>query len=246
MTIQKYDHAKRRRCVVMGTILAAGVFCITACHTVHPGKKEAQNPFFYEPDESNVTYEGYIYPVSYSGEIWTDVSLHITEIERFDDGILYALELDQIDVEDPWDGITWGRRYLGYFFVTEDTIYRRAAGMDGFTAESDQEMIRMLKEDEEAFLDACSVVCCENGTEDITDELGYHAFVEADGDRRIFRYYHDYYYGTKAYQLMVWEKGKGLVYYIYGEGNMRMHIEFGENLERERQTEYGWHYDMFH
>lgn len=205
-----------------------------------------QNAFFYSPNETKVAYEGYIYPLSYSGEIWTDVYLNITEMERFDDGILYALELDQIDVDDPWDGIEWGRRYLGYFYVTNDSIYNWAATMDGFTEESNQEAIRMLREDEEAFLGARYIVCCENGTEDIVDELGYHAFVEVDGDRRIFRYYNDYYYGTKGYQLMVWEKGKGLVYYIYGEGSMRMHIEFGVDLVKERQTEYGYRYDMFH
>lgn len=208
--------------------------------------ENTQNPFFYNPNEKKVAYEGYIYPLSYSGEIWTDVYLNIKEIERFDDGILYALELDQIDVDDPWDGIEWGRRYLGYFYVTDDIIYNWATTMDGFTEESNHEAIRMLREDEKAFLESCYIVCCESGTEDIVDELGYHAFVEADGDRRIFRYYNDYYYGTKGYQLMVWEKGKGLVYYIYGEGSMRMHIEFGVDLEKERQTEYGYRYDMFH
>lgn len=118
--------------------------------------------------------------------------------------------------------------------------------MDGFTEERDQEVLRAIQNREEAFFEPFYIVCCENGTEDIVDERGYHSFVEVDGDRRICRYYNDYYYGTKAYMLMVWEKGKGLVYYIFGEGSMRMHIEFGVDLEKERQTEYGYRYDMFH
>ena len=40
------------------------------------------------------------------------------------------------------------------------------------------------------------------------DDAGYHAFVEADGEKRIFRYYNDYFYGSKDYLLMVWGKGK--------------------------------------
>lgn len=209
-------------------------------------ENEIQNSFFYYTNETKVTYEGYIWPLSYSREIWTDVCLNITEMERFDDGILYTLELDQIDVEDPWDGITWGRRYLGYFYVTDDAIYRWASTMDGFTEERNQEILQWLREGEEELFEPRYIVCCENGTEDIVDELGYHSFVEVDGDRRIYRYYNNYYYGTKAYQLMVWEKGKGLVYYIFGEGSMRMHIEFGLDLVKERQTEYGYRYDMFH
>ncbi len=64
------------------------------------------------------------------------------------------------------------------------------------------------------------------------DDAGYHAFVEADGEKRIFRYYNDYFYGSKDYLLMVWEKGKGIVYYMHGNGQKNMHVEFGTDLKK--------------
>ena len=77
-------------------------------------------------------------------------------------------------------------------------------------------------------------------------ENGYHSFVEVDGERRIFRYYNDYFYGSKEYLLIVWEKEKGIVYYMRGNGAMNMHVEFGVDLKREQLTDYGNPYRMFH
>ena len=43
---------------------------------------------------------------------------------------------------------------------------------------------------------------------------------------------------------MVWEKGKGLVYYIHGNGNKNMHVEFGENIREKQEESYGNPFDM--
>ena len=90
------------------------------------------------------------------------------------------------------------------------------------------------------------IVCCEKGTEDITDDNGYHAYVEVDGDKRIFRYYNDYFYGSKEYMLMVWEKGQGITYYIHGNGAKNMHVEFGSHIKEKQKVDYGYPYKMFY
>lgn len=184
-----------------------------------------ENPYFFINNQTEVQYEAFIYPLS-CNEIWETVTLDIREVNTFENGTLYELELRQIDVEDELDEIAWDRRYLGYFYVTVDKIYRHALWtMDGFTEEQTEYLVQLLRSDEQAFLEECVIVCSEEEIPDEVDENGYHTMVEVDGDRRIFRYYNDYDGGTRPYKRMIWEKGKGLVYYMYGAGAMLMHIE---------------------
>jgi len=65
-------------------------------------RHEPQNTWFYMPTQKEVEYEGYFYPYSYR-DIWQDISLHIKELKSFQNGSLYALELDQLNVTDIWD-----------------------------------------------------------------------------------------------------------------------------------------------
>ena len=69
-------------------------------------RHEPQNTWFYMPTQKEVEYEGYFYPYSYR-DIWQDISLHIKELKSFQNGSLYALELDQLNVTDPFDS-RWG------------------------------------------------------------------------------------------------------------------------------------------
>ena len=205
------------------------------------------NAFFYAEGETAHTYEGYFYLHSYT-ELWQDVDLYITELEHFSGGILYALELEQPESSDPLDEL-YGHKYIGYFYVTDEIIFYykdRITNEDGFTDENNKRIIEWIEKDEADFLEHGTIVCCEEGTEDITDENGYHAYVEVDGDRRIFRDYNDYFYGSKGYMLMVWEKGKGLTYYMQGNGSKNMHVEFGHNIKEEQKADYGYPYKRFH
>lgn len=204
-----------------------------------------QNPYFYKADETVVEYEGYFYLHTYR-PFYQNVDLNITELGVFENGALYTLELGQLEVKDPLDELGWGRRYIGYFYVTEDGIYMTASGGDGFTKELNQEMMQLLQEDEDEFLERCVIACCEEGTEDRVDDQGYHIWVEVDGDRRIFRIRNNYYYGSKDYLLMMWEKGKGITYYVHGNGMMNMHVEFGVDLPEKQKVDYGFPYKLFH
>ena len=208
---------------------------------------KCSNAYFYAEGETAHTYEGYFYLHSYT-ELWQDVDLYITELESFSDGTLYALELEQPELSDPLDEL-YGHKYIGYFYVTDKIIscYKdHMTNEDGFSDENNKRIIEWIKRDEADFLEHSTIVCCEEGTEDITDENGYHAYVEVDGDRRIFRDYNDYFYGSKGYMLMVWEKGKGLIYYMQGNGSMNMHVEFGHNIKEEQKADYGYPYKRFH
>ena len=201
------------------------------------------NVYFYDVEETVHTYEGYFYLHTYT-DIWRNVDLHITNLESFSNGALYALELEQPEFSDPFDKLL-SRKYIGYFYVTDEVIYYLAANEDGYTDENNSAIISQIKSDEEKFLKQCIIVCREDGTEDITDENGYHAYVQVDGERRIFRCYNDYLYGSKDYMLMVWEKGKGLTYYMHGNGAKNMHVEFGNDIKEEQKINYGYPYNSF-
>lgn len=199
------------------------------------GSNNEENMYFFPSEQTSVEYESYIYPLS-SREIWQPLNLNIRKLKEFENGILYALELDQLEeTDDPWDQISMGRQYLGYFYVTEIAVYQKVVETSvGFTQEQTDKIIELIENDEEAFCADCTIVCCEKGTEDIVDEDGYHAYVEASGEQITYRMYNDYLYGTKPYEKVVWEKGKGIVYYVSGSGNMLMNVMLWTEEYRER------------
>lgn len=182
------------------------------------------NPYFFAQGKNSVEYRGFFHPLSYR-KIWQNIDLHINQIGNTENGILYSMVLDQLNVRDTLDEIRYGERCLGYFYVTEDAIYHMAGVNMPVGDENSDEVTKMLQENEATFIENCTVVCSEEGTENIVDENGYHEYVEVDDDRRIFHLYNDYISGTKQYTCMIWEREKGLVYYRMGSGNMVMHIE---------------------
>ncbi len=192
---------------------------------------EPVNSYFFQGNITEVTYHGFFNPLNFRS-FRQDVTLHIELLKEYEEGVLYTLMLEQLDLSDvpdvsEWDYITMGRRYLGYYYVTEDAIYMVPVQdiENGYTDECNQRIIEELEEDRAGFCEKYALVCCENGTEDNIDEQGYHCYVERDGDYRIYQYYNDDMSGTKFYQKIVWEKDKGIVYYNCGEGALKMHVE---------------------
>lgn len=222
------------------TVIILAILC-TACGKE---KEEQGNAYFYKADETVHTYEGYFYLHSYT-DLWQDVDLYITRLENFSKGTLYTLELEQPVFSDPYDELL-DRKYIGYFYVTDEMICYLPAEEDGYTDENNRRVIAQIRKDEENPPEQGMIVCCEDGMEDDTDENGYHAYVQADGDKRIFRYYNDYFYGSKEYIMMVWEKGKGITYYMHGNGAKNLHVEFGEHIKEAQEVDYGYPYKMFH
>ncbi len=193
-------------------------------------KTPKNKSFFFEDGTGTVEYDGYIYSLD-CNEISQKVTLDIEQVQIFESGILYTLELEQIVVENEWDEIKMGRRYLGYFYVTENKIYRvPVASYEGYTEEQTKEVLNLIENDVQSFIEQATIVCSEEAIEEQVDENGYHTMVVVDGEKRIFQLFNEYTSGTKDYETIVWERGKGIVYYKRGAGNMLMHVEFGVDV----------------
>ncbi len=89
-------------------------------------KSLVRNPYFYQNQEKVVEYEGYFYLHTYR-VIRQNINLNITKLGTFEHGTLYTLELDELDTTDPYEMLTSERKYIGYYYVTEDAIYMRGA-----------------------------------------------------------------------------------------------------------------------
>ena len=195
---------------------------VTDMQSANAVNTRENNPFFFNVDR--VEYHGRFHPLT-TNTVLQDTNIFINEIEKMEDGTLYTLEIEQLQVEDPYDEITMGSNYMGYYFVTEDTIYRRYVTEEGYTEQNTKEAIAEVRERGEKFSDYWRIVCCENGTEDIIYEDEWHAYIAVDGDKRISRIYSDYTSGTRWYETIIWEKGKGIVYLLNGTGSERMQVE---------------------
>ncbi len=195
------------------------------------------NPYFFRPGQREVVYQ--CYHCSLNGNnIEQNIKLHITKIRELDEGILYTLELDELDEPDPYDQMGPYRRYLGYFYVTEEEIWRVYDPGDRYTAEMTEDVVRRMEETGLEAFDERVIVCNEPGTDSAADENGWHEYVDIEGDKRIFRLYSAYIGRTTEYQRIVWEKGKGITYYINGAGSMKRHVELWQDIPEERLTIY--------
>ena len=195
------------------------------------------NPYFFRPGQREVVYQ--CYHCSLNGNnIEQNIKLHITKIRELDEGILYTLELDELDEPDPYDQMGPYRRYLGYFYVTEEEIWRVYDPGDRYTAEMTEDVVRRMEETGLEAFDKRVIVCNEPGTDSAADENGWHEYVDVEGDKRIFRLYSACIGRTTEYQRIVWEKGKGITYYINGAGSMKRHVELWQDIPEERLTIY--------
>ena len=212
-------------------------------------KSPVRNPYFYQNQEKVVEYEGYFYLHTYVG-IWQNINLNIKKLGTFEHGTLYTLKLDQLDRSDPYERLGWEQRCLGYFYVTEDTIYMYQDRE--FSRKQNRKIKWTLQRDEEKFLKEAWTVCCE---EEIDEKDGdrYHIFVNTKENWIIYRYIPEdsargmpEFTGSKSYWLIVWEKGNGIVYWETGRGGMDMHVEFGVDLKEKQKIDYGYPFKRIH
>lgn len=222
---------KKKRVTIYG-IIALIMFVIIVFFAIK--KTEEKISFFFAEGQETVEYEGIFYPLSFN-EIRQNIKLNIRKVKEFKDGTLWALELGQLDVSDPEDEISMGRQELGYYYVTGDRIYQKR--LRDMSSESDKKVTYMIQEAPQEFYEGCTLVCNEEGTENIADEQGWHEYVEVDGEKRIFHRYNDYTSGTKEYGKIVWERGKGITYYLSGAGSRLMEVEIGIDLYKNKQDE---------
>ena len=60
------------------------------------------NPYFFRPGQTEVVYQCYHYSLNFR-DIEQNIKLHIIKIRELDEGILYILELDELDEPDHQD-----------------------------------------------------------------------------------------------------------------------------------------------
>lgn len=188
-----------------------------------------ENDFFFEKNRTQVICDVQINNLEGEEKVY-ELNLNIEKLEEFENGTLYRMELEQPEVEDPIDKIGMGRSYLGYYYVTEDKIYLRPLyeynQTGGYNEETDQAVIEVIQKDEQSFLEEeCLLVNCNEEIDRIEDENGWYSYVEVIGDTHIYYLYNSYTSGTKEYRKIIWQKGKGMVYYLHGAGARKMEVE---------------------
>ncbi len=156
-----------------------------------------------------------------------DVTLSVTEAQRFEEGILYELTVDSNEENfDKYEKHRGKWRYIGLFFVQGEEIYF----IRGEKAQNKFQSADEIRE-------AGTLVCNEAGKEDSLgeDEKSWHEYIVADGDRREYHAYSNL-VETGYYECFVWEAGRGLIGYWSGYGARSMDIELylpGEENIRE-------------
>lgn len=222
MKLSKYIKGNKMECIIF---ILAGISICLLYFVIFKGDLEKSNDYFFPTEQLKIEYNGIFYPVN-GKELEQNVKLNITQIAEGNAGILYKLELEQPPAENSMEMISGGRQYLGYYYVTKEKIYLRfAEGTDGYTTEKDQKIIEELRTDENAFIENCFVVCSGENTDSTPDEWGYVSYVEVEGKSCTFKRYGSNHDETKDDYIIQWEKGKGIVYYLYRAGNRRMEIE---------------------
>lgn len=163
-------------------------------------ERDTSNLFFFNSNVSQLKYKG---GFLFDDIIEKDVILNINEIAELKYGKLYELKLD------PVEGVPNERLNLGYFYVEEDKIYK---------IEPTEENLNKLKTTKELPTDS-TIVCQDKEMKDNLnkDELGWHQYIEVDGDKRVYNSYNNQ-TDTGYYESFTWGKNKGLTYYKSGFG----------------------------
>lgn len=221
---------KSRKFVAIVLFLLFGVMLTLLCiYNAKKSNEKTGNPFFFEDNTTQVTYDALVNNLD-GEEKAHELKVNIEKLKELENGTLYGMELDQPLVDDPIDEICLGRNYLGYYYVTEEEIYLRPLyefnDTGGYTEETDQMVIDGIQKDEKDFLEEeCYLVDCREGTERMEDEQGWISYVKVIGNTHIYYYYNTYVSGTKSYRKIIWQEGKGMVYYLHGAGSRKMEVE---------------------
>ena len=140
-----------------------------------------------------------------------EVVLHITEVQTFEEGILYELKIDSdVEVRVTYVGHSEDWRSFGLFYVQGDEIYF-------IPAEEAQSEYQTVEE----ILNAGTLVCTEADKEDVLDEneVGRHEFIEShQGDIRCYRSWcitNEYNLEGRNCLQFIWKRGIGLIGYKY-------------------------------
>lgn len=129
-----------------------------------------------------------------------EVTINFTEISEFENGIVFAMDIEDIDMS----------RFPIYLYVTESEIYR----LWDFSEESNK-----IKDETKLIQDAIIVCQNQNLPDDLgEEEKGVHHYIVSEDSRceSHFYQYNDFANLVGYWEGFYWEKEKGLVQYRSG------------------------------
>lgn len=174
--------------------------------------------FIYQWEYTDtVEDDGYIYSLdcevafSLYNRFSGDSKLMVTEVKKYNSGILYELQVDCQEFLTEQDSYASDRFWLGYFFLTNQKIYciKDARALE---AETEKELLEMGK-----------VVCQAESKEDSQEEKGWHEFIVVENGICKYHSWNDL-TETGYYESFIWEAEKGLIEYRSGYGAGRDEI----------------------
>lgn len=195
---------KKLNCfVLIGMICFLVSGCPAKSEEIADTAPETAN-FFFPGETVSCTYR--VKTSIYELSSVEQVDLTITEINRFEEGVLYELKWEEDERIVDQYGIPV--LYLGLFFVQDDKIYRIR-----------DEAVKDERSDGKTIMEKGTLVCCEEGMADalLQEERGWHEYILADGDKREYHGYNTL-VETGYYESFTWEEGKGLTGYRRGYG----------------------------
>ena len=171
-----------------------------------------QTSFFFDYGTETAAFEAEFASTPF-GE-YEQVKIQVEQVEQWENGILYTMMIESDTEDDSRYFYGRDRFFLGYFYVSEDKIYRI----------DENKMEEVNIKNEEDFIARGTVVCQEMGKEDsLKEEKGWHEEIMVEGTVCTYRSYNDL-TETGYYERFVWEKGKGLIEYKSGFGAERDQI----------------------
>ncbi len=205
---------KRNKLIFNSTIAFILLITVILCEEWSKKKSEMidQTSFFFDYGTETVAFEAEFASTPF-GE-YEQVQIQVEQVEQWENGILYTMMIESDTEDDSRYFYDRDRFFLGYFYVSEDKIYRI----------DENKMEEVNIKNEEDFIARGTVVCQEMGKEDsLKEEKGWHEEIMVEGTVCTYRSYNDL-TETGYYERFVWEKGKGLIEYKSGFGAERDRI----------------------
>ena len=205
---------KRNKLIFNSTIAFILLITVILCEEWSKKKSEMidQTSFFFDYGTETAAFEAEFASTPF-GE-YEQVKIQVEQVEQWENGILYTMMIESDTEDDSRYFYGRDRFFLGYFYVSEDKIYRI----------DENKMEEVNIKNEEDFIARGTVVCQEMGKEDsLKEEKGWHEEIMVEGTVCTYRSYNDP-TETGYYERFVWEKGKGLIEYKSGFGAERDRI----------------------
>ena len=181
----------KKRIEIILVVIGVALLFVFACKNTR-----GRNEYFFKESENKIRYE---LRCHFQNDFSGTAYVLVTEVKCLEEGTLYEIKIDADEAE----CYAYDRFQLGYFFVTEEQIFRVSE--------------ELLEQDAEEWAKTENVICQEEEMEDAVEGKGWHKYICIVDEKCEFHSYNDM-VETGFYENFTWEKGKGLVEYRSGYG----------------------------